>query len=61
MEGSGSSVKRLPATSDGQDVEVIVVASGGRVQIGVASFDRYELLEALAVTDADMARLRHQA
>ncbi len=60
MEGSGSTVKRLPATAEGKDVEVMVVSSGDRVQIGVASFDRYELLEALAVTDADPARLRNR-
>ena len=59
MEGSGSTVKRLPATADGQDVEVMLVSSGDRVQIGVASFDRYELLEALAVTDADLRRMRN--
>jgi hypothetical protein len=30
------------------------------VQIGVASFDRYELLEAMGVTDADVLRLRNR-
>ncbi len=60
MEGSGSTVKKLVANAEGRDVDVIVVASGDRVQIGVASFDRYELLEAMAVTDADVARLRNQ-
>lgn len=60
MEGSGSSAKSLRATAEGEEVEVMVVASGERVQIGVASFDRYELLEAMAVTDADVDRVRNQ-
>ena len=60
MEGSGSNAKTLSATAEGKEVEVMVVASGDRVEIGVANFDRYELLEALALTDADLARLRNQ-
>lgn len=60
MEGSGSTVKKLQAKAEGRDVEVLVVSSGDRVQIGVASFDRYELLEGIAVTDADVARLRNR-
>ena len=60
MEGSGSTVKKLAATAEGEDVDVLVVASGDRVQIGVASFDRYQLLEAMAVTDADLLRLRNR-
>lgn len=60
MEGSGSSAKSLRATAEGEEVEVMVVASGERVQIGVASFDRYELLEAIAVTDADIDRVRNR-
>ena len=61
MEGSGSTVKKLAATAEGKDVDVLVVSSGDRVQIGVANFDRYQLLEAMAVTDADLSRLRNRA
>ena len=60
MEGSGSNAKNLTATAEGDDVRVMVIASGDRVQIGVASFDRYELLEAIGVTDADLARMRNR-
>jgi hypothetical protein len=60
LEGSGSNAKTLPATAEGKDVDVMVIASGDRVQIGVASFDRYELLEAMGVTDADVLRLRNR-
>ena len=59
MEGSGSNAKTLAATAEGEDVDVMVIASGDRVQIGVASFDRYELLEAMGVTAADVERLRN--
>ena len=59
MEGSGSNAKTLAATAEGKDVDVMVIASGDRVQIGVASFDRYELLEAMGVTSADVDRMRN--
>lgn len=60
LEGSGSNAKTLTATAEGKEVEVMVIASGERVQIGVANFDRYQLLEAMAVTDADVQRLRNR-
>ena len=59
MEGSGSNAKTLAATAERKDVDVMVVASGDRVQIGVANFDRYELLEAMGVTGADVDRKRN--
>jgi hypothetical protein len=61
LEGSGSNAKTLRATAEGDDVDVMVIASRDRVQIGVASFDRYELLEAIGVTEADLAHLRNRS
>ncbi len=60
MEGSGSNAKTLRAVAEGEEVHVMVIASRERVQIGVASFDRYELLEAIGVTEADLAHMRNR-